>query len=137
MYTVGVLSLLAICMSQHVDAQIVGQIDATLSHSFVVSTKTLSPGKYVFRVQDGSNGSIMTASSTDGKNSDDFMVRQSESEQAPAHTELIFRRYGNQEFLSKIYESGNRVGIAVAEPSNLEKKLQANGQQPVEHTESH
>jgi len=132
--TVGISSLLTfIPVSMH--AQITNEIEATISHSFIVSTKTLPPGKYTFRMQQGSDGGIMTVTSADGKNSDDFMVRESEASNTPAHTE-VFRRYGNKEFLSKVYEGGNKIGVAMSEPSKLEKELIAQGQQPKEHTES-
>lgn len=116
-------------------AQITGQVEATISHSFIVSTKTLPAGQYTFRMEGGSDGAIMTVSSEDGKNADQFMVRSSEASSTPAHTELVFRRYGDQEFLSKVYESGNRLGVAVSETSKVEKQLQAQGQQATEHTE--
>lgn len=117
------------------NAQIVNQIDATVSHSFIVSKVTLPPGKYVFRMQQGSDGGIMTVTSADGKHSAEFMVRQSQAPTQPAHTELVFRRYGDKEFLSKVYEGGNSAGVAVTGMSSEEKELKAQGQTPTEHTE--
>jgi hypothetical protein len=78
----------------------------------------------------------MIVTSVDGKNSDQFLVRQSQAATTPAHTELVFRRYGDKEFLSKVFEAGNKAGVAISEPSKLEKELQAQGRQAMEHTES-
>ena len=64
------------------------------------------------------------------------MVRESIARTAPAHTELVFNRYGNKEFLRKIYEAGNKTGVTVSETSKEEQELQQQGQKPVEHTET-
>jgi hypothetical protein len=100
-----------------------------------VSTKTLPAGKYVFQMNQGSDLGVMTVSTADGSNSDQFMVRESIAPKTPAHTELVFNRYGNKEFLNKVYEGGNKTGVALMEPSKMEKELQAQGQHPVTHTE--
>ena len=134
--TAGLFSLLTIATPNQAAAQIEGELEATLTHNFTVSKKTFHPGKYLFRMQEGSDGTVMSVTSADGKDSDQFMVRQSQAPRTPAHTELVFRRYGDQEFLSKIYEGGNKIGVAVTEPSKLEKQLKAQGLQATEHTET-
>src|SRR5438105_3880402 len=57
------------------DAQIIDQIDANIQHSFMIQKKTLPPGKYVFRIDQGSDGGVMVVSTADGKNLDQFAVR--------------------------------------------------------------
>ncbi|MBV8867249.1 MAG: hypothetical protein JO210_17765 [Acidobacteriaceae bacterium] len=116
------------------NAQIVNAIDANIPHSFVVPNKTLPPGKYTFRMN--GSGTMMTVSSADGKDSDQFMVRQSQARSTPASTELVFNRYGTAEFLSKVYESGNAAGVAVSDVSSEEKQMRAQGKKPVTHTET-
>jgi hypothetical protein len=123
-------------LAVHLNAQITNQINADMTHSFMITSKTLPPGKYVFQMSQGSDLQTMTVSTADGKASDQFMVRQSIAPTTPAHTELVFRRYGDKEFLTKIYEAGNKNGVAVAETSKEEKQLQKQGQKPVEHTET-
>ncbi|MBV8073234.1 MAG: hypothetical protein JO270_25275 [Acidobacteriaceae bacterium] len=132
----ALFSLLALGAAHSANAQITDQVEATIPHSFVVGTKTLPPGKYVFQMQQGSSGGVMTVTSADGKDSDMFTVRESQARSVPAHTELVFRRYGDQEFLTKIYEGGNRLGVAVAGQSKMEKELVAQGQKATEHTET-
>jgi len=129
------LFLLVPFLAAHLSAQIVNQVDADISHPFIVGTKTLPEGKYIFRMQEGSGGKVMTVISADGKNSDQFMVRESIAPHTPAHTELVFNRYGDKEFLIKVYEGGNKYGIAVTGISKMEKELQSQGLQPVTHTE--
>ena len=133
--SVGLFSLLVLSTAPAANAQITRPVKVDISHSFIVSTKTLPPGTYTFRMQEGAGGGVMTVTSADRKNSDYFVVRESQAQSTPAHTELVFRRYGDKEFLTKIYQSGNKLGVAVAEPSKVEKELMARGEQPSEHTE--
>lgn len=133
--SVSLFSLIALATANSANAQITGEVEATVSHSFIVSSKTLPPGKYIFRIQGNSTAGVMSVVSADGKQSDDFMVRQSQAPTPPAHSMLVFRRYGDKEFLSKVYQAGNAVGVAVAEPSKLERQLMAQGQRASEHTE--
>jgi hypothetical protein len=118
------------------NAQIVNQVDVDMSHSFMITSKTFPPGKYSFRISQGSDLQSMSIANADGKTLDQFMVRESIAPKTPTHTELVFNRYGNKEFLRKIYEAGNKTGVAVSETSKEEKELQQQGQKPVEHTET-
>jgi hypothetical protein len=97
------------------NAQVVDQIDAKIPHSFKILNKTFPAGQYTFQIDQDSDGGVMVITTNDGKNLDQFMVRDSIAPTTPAHTELVFNRYGNKEFLRKIYEAGNKNGIAVAE----------------------
>lgn len=133
-FSATLLSIIAFGAASKTEAQITNQVDATISHSFIAGAKTLPPGKYVFEMSSG--GAFMKVTSADGKDSDMFAVRESQAPKTPAHTELVFRRYGETEFLSKIYEGGNKIGVAVSEPSKQEKQLKAQGQQATEHSEA-
>ena len=133
--SVGLLSLLVFSAGSAANAQITNVVEATISHDFIVGTKTLPAGKYVFQMQQGSSGAVMTVTSENGKASDVFTVRESQAPAVPAHTQLIFRRYGDKEFLSKVFQAGSKTGVAVAGESKLEKELIAKGQQASEHTE--
>ncbi len=120
--------------AQPVNAQITNEIRAHVDHSFIIGDKTLPPGEYTFRISQASNLSTMTARSEDGKNAVSFIVRESMDDHRPDHSELVFRKYGNSEFLSKIYESGSKIGVSLTETSKQEQKLAKEGQ-PTEHTE--
>jgi hypothetical protein len=116
-------------------AQIMDQIDADIHHSFIVGNATLPPGHYVFRMLQHTDMQVMTVTSADGNAGAEFLVRTSIDSHTPNHTELIFDRYGNKEFLLHVYEGGNKDGVAVIEPSREESRLLERGQIPVEHTE--
>jgi len=121
--------------AQALNAQIVDTIHARVGHSFVIGDQTLPPGEYTFRVTTNPDQSLMTAISENGKTSAQFLVRQSVDKHRPNHSELVFRRYGNTEFLSKIFEVGSKDGVAVIESSKQEAHLINEGQQALEHSE--
>jgi hypothetical protein len=77
----------------------------------------------------------MIATSQNDTNVAQFLVRQSVDDHRPSHAELVFHKYGDTEFLSKIFGVGSRNGLAVAQPSKQEARLINEGQQPVEHSE--
>jgi len=116
-------------------AQIAGQVDADIHHRFIVGNATLPPGHYAFRMLQGSALGAMVAISADGNVGAEFLVRGSIDSRTPKHTELVFKRYDDQEFLTHIYEVGDKNGVTVLEPSRIEARLQKLGKVPVEHTE--
>lgn len=126
----------AVCTAQVSPAQITNEIEANISHSFIVGNTTLPPGQYDFRLISDSDLSTMTVTSADGKHSIEFLVREAQADHIPQHSELIFNRYGQKEFLSKIFEQGTRLGSAIAEVPRDELRLQKKGQHPAEHAES-
>jgi hypothetical protein len=77
----------------------------------------------------------MIATSQNGTNVAQFLVRQSIGDHRPSHSELVFHKYGNPEFLSKVFQAGSRNGLAVTEPSKQEAHLINEGQQALEHGE--
>jgi hypothetical protein len=118
----------------HARGQITNPIEATISHSFVVGNTTLPPGKYEFRPVQNSDQTIMSATSADGKTAVEFLVRDSEANHTPNHSELIFIRYGDTEFLRRIYEVGTPLGSSVEDISRKEVRMKKT-QQGVEHAE--
>jgi len=116
-------------------AQITDQILAHVNHGFVVGNKTLPPGDYTFRIERNSDLGVMIVQNKNGDNVAQFAVRQSIDNHTPAHSQLVFKRYGNTEFLSKVYESGSRSGVAVDAISSEEQRLMKSGQQGTEHIE--
>ena len=119
-YTAAILGTSFVLFSlgqsaQLLDAQITNQIRAHIEHSFIDLTQ-------------------MKASNQDGTAEVLFAVRESIDDHRPKHSELLFRKYGNTEFLSKIYEVGSKTGVSLTETSKQEEALSKQGQ-PTEHTE--
>jgi hypothetical protein len=118
-----------------VNAQIMNAINAHIDHAFVIGNATLPPGDYTFRMMHGSDLQLMTVTSKNDKISVEFIVREAIDDHSPNHSVLLFRKYGNTEFLSKIFEVGSKTGVAVAETSRKEDGLMKQGQQGAEHAE--
>jgi len=116
-------------------AQITSAIQATIHHQFTVGEATLPPGRYTFRTVPDSQAELMTVSNEDGTVSDEFLVRRSLDPHIPKHSVLVFREFGNREFLAHIYQVGTKDGVTVVEPSREESRLEKQGQNPVEHRE--
>jgi hypothetical protein len=117
------------------NAQITNALQAHVNHSFVIGDKTLPPGEYTFRMEGDSNLGVMTVQNKNGDTVAQFNVRQSIDTQTPKHSQLVFRRYGNTEFLSKVYEGGTKNGVAVTETAKEEARFVSEGKHPQEHTE--
>jgi hypothetical protein len=117
------------------NAQITNTIRAHIDHSFVIGNTTLPPGEYTFQMIHNTDLQLMTATSENDKTSVSFIVGSAIDDHTPRHSELVFRKYGDTEFLSKIFESGSRDGAEVTEPSRDERRFAQQGLQPIEHTE--
>jgi hypothetical protein len=127
--------LFVILGAPRLHAQIVREVRANIDHNFIIGNTTLPPGDYIFRMMPDSELSIMTATNQNDKTSVAFIVRNTIDSHTPAHTELIFRKYGNTEFLSKIFEGGDKLGAEVTETSREEARLVKQDQQPTMQTE--
>ena len=123
------------CAASRLNAQVTNPIRAHVDHSFIIGDKTLPPGDYTFRVEGNSDLGVMIVQNRNGDNVAQFNVRQSIDNRRPRHSELVFKRYGNSEFLSKVYEGGSKNGEAVSETSKEEMRMMKDGQRAVEHTE--
>ncbi len=119
----------------YLDAQINNPIRAHVDHSFVIGDKTLPPGDYTFQMMEGSNLTVMTVTGPSNKVSAVFNVQRSIDDHTPKHSELVFRKYGDTEFLSKVYESGTKTGVEVTESRKQEARFASQGQRAVEHIE--
>ena len=77
----------------------------------------------------------MTVSNENGKAVADFNVREAIADHRPGHSEIVFRKSGDTEFLSKLFEGGSKSGVAVTESSKQEQRFINQGQHAMEHAE--
>lgn len=117
------------------NAQIANPIQAHINHSFVVSEKTLPPGDDTFRMEKNADLNVMRVENQRADNVAQFEVRTTMADHRPAHSELVFRRYGDTEFLSKIFEGGSKTGAELTESSKAEARMVSQGQHAMEHAE--
>jgi hypothetical protein len=106
--------------------QIIGQLEANIPFTFHAGGAKLPPGKYTIRILDNTDLGQMEIQSADGRTSALFEVREAQDSTAPKKSELIFNRYGDRYFLSKLFDEGEKVGSAVVE-SGYAKKYASGG----------
>ncbi|MEZ5361433.1 MAG: hypothetical protein R2748_03580 [Bryobacterales bacterium] len=106
-------------------------VDANIPFPFIVGKTTLPSGNYVVKPMDEGAIQVMGES---GEPSAVTTTMSTRSDQPAMATELIFNRYGSQEFLSRIVVDGEQYGLEVT-PSKAEKELLAAGQKAVRHSQ--
>src|ERR1700676_374551 len=103
-------------------AQIIGNLEVNIPFQFNAGNAKLPPGKYIIRMLDNSDLTVMEISSVDGSTSALFQVQAAEANSEPAKSELIFNKYGNRYFLAKLFDEGSRSGNEVVK-SRYEKRI--------------
>ncbi len=112
-------------------AQITGDIDADIPFAFVVADKTLGPGSYTIHPL-GGDDPAMEIRSQGGRESAVVLITRSVGGSMSPKTELLFLRYGDQEFLSKVLIEHNNEKAEI-ERSRAESKLRREGQKAEIH----
>ena len=102
-------------------AQITGDLEVNIPFQFHAGNAKLPPGKYVIHMLDN-DFTVMEISSADGSTSALFQVKDAETNSEPAKSELIFNKYGDRYFLSKLFDEGNPSGSEVPK-SPYEKRV--------------
>ena len=117
-------------------AQLVGTMEADIPFQFHAGDAKLPAGKYVIRMLDDSDLTIMEISRPDGSVAALFQVHSAEANSTPRKSELIFNKYGNRYFLNKVFDEGEPSGSQVAE-SNYEKRVGQANAEAQEHVPAH
>lgn len=115
----------------NLSAQVTFDLNADIPFPFIIGNQTLPSGKYTIHSLDEQN--VMELKGESGSPVV-FVFNRTEAKSAPAQSELIFNKYGDQEFLSTISMAGANGG-AQLETSKAEKELLSHGQKP--HTHAH
>jgi len=119
-------------MLPSLQAQITGDIDADIPFAFVVADTTLGPGRYTIHPLGGEDPA-MEIRSADGRASAVVLITRSVGGSAAPRTELLFHRYGDQEFLSKILVERNEEKAEI-ERSRSESARRREGQKAQLHS---
>ena len=117
-------------------AQIIGNLEVNIPFQFHAGNAKLPAGKYLIRMLDNSDLTIMEIISLDGSTSALFQVQDAEANSTPAKSELIFNKYGNRYFLAKLFDEGNPSGSQVPK-SRYEKRISQAGTTAQEHVPAH
>lgn len=103
----------------------------TTTFPFYVGNAKLPAGTYRIH-QSGLDPDIITIDNDNKSISTLIDVMPSRAEKAHDHSEVTFRRYGETDFIHRIWISGAHTALVV-EPTKYEKKLAAQGM-PQEHS---
>jgi hypothetical protein len=117
------------------NAQIVDGLKANIPFEFHVGDTTFSAGQYRIHMVEDSNLMVMEISREDGSGSTLFQVEQADAKSTPERSELIFHKYGNEYFLAKLFEEGERSGSGVAK-SRYEANVSRNVLQAEERVQA-
>src|SRR5882762_1981005 len=117
-------------------AQIIDTLEANIPFQFHAGNTKLPPGNYSIHMLENSDLKFMEITSADGSTSALFEVHETDASSAPAKSELVFNKYGNRYFLSKLFDEGNPSGNEVVE-SAYEKKVSQAAAEAQIHVSTH
>jgi hypothetical protein len=117
-------------------AQIIDTLEVNIPFQFHAGNTKLPPGSYSIHMLENSDLKFMEITSADGSTSALFEVHETDASSAPAKSELVFNKYGNRYFLSKLFDEGNPSGNEVVE-SAYEKKVSQAAAEAQIHVPTH
>jgi hypothetical protein len=116
----GLLSLLSVVP---LAAQIANGVDFTSAFPFYVGNAKLPAGTYKI-TQSDTDTSILQIQSNDGTHSAFIDFTPTYSAQPHPHSDVTFQKYGDAEYLNRIWIEGQQYGMKV-DPTKSEMKAAA------------
>jgi hypothetical protein len=128
-----VLAMAVACLGTAIpaSAQIVDGLDFTTSFPFYAGNALMPAGSYKV-MQSDMDDTILSIQSEDGSHSAFIDFIPTESATDHANSDVTFRKYGNTEFLNRLWVGGQQYGMRV-EQTKAESKRAASAS-TVEHT---
>jgi len=118
-------------------AQIIGNLEVHIPFQFHAGNVKLPAGKYLIHMLDGgADPGVMEIINADGSTAALFEVQQAQANSSPAKSELIFDKYGDHYFLTKLFDEGSSIGSQVLE-SRYEKRVSQAAADGQEHVSAH
>jgi hypothetical protein len=124
----GLLSLLSV---MPLAAQIDNGVDFKTSFPFYAGNTKMPPGSYKITRSDV-NADLLLVESSDGKYSGFVDFIPTHSEQPHPQSDVTFHKYGDTEYLNRVWVEGQRYGMKV-DPTKAEEKAAAKAN-VVEHS---
>lgn len=100
-----------------------GTIEADVPFAFIVGEKTFPAGKYTLKRADDTNPEVLEIRNDNGRGTIFFDVETAEANENSRQTKLVFKKFGDQYFLSEIWASDTNVGYRLP-MTNAEKSLE-------------
>jgi hypothetical protein len=124
----GLLSLLSV---MPLAAQILDGVDFTTSFPFYAGNAKMPAGSYKI-TQSDMDANILQIQSNDGVHSALVEFIPTRSVQPHPHSDVTFRKYGDTEYLNRVWVEGQEYGMK-ADATKAERKAAANAN-VVEHS---
>lgn len=127
------MALLSLLSAMPLMAQIDNGMNFTTSFPFYAGNVKMPAGSYKI-TQTNIDDSELLIESNDGKFSAFLEIIPTQAEEPHAHSDVTFHKYGDTDYLNRIWVEGQRYGMKI-EPTKAEKKAAANAT-AAEHTVS-
>jgi hypothetical protein len=119
----GCIVTLSLLYAMPLNAQIDYGMNFTTSFAFYAGNTKMPAGSYKI-TQAGSEETELLIESQDGKYSAFLDFIPTQSEQPHAHSDVTFHKYGNTDYIDRIWVEGQQFGMKV-EPTKAEQKAAA------------
>ena len=126
---IGLLSLLS---AAPLVAQIDNGVDFTTSFPFYAGNTRMPAGSYKITESDLDGGNMLLVRSNDGAHSAFVNFIPTHSDQPHTQSDITFHKYGQTEYLNRVWVEGQRYGMK-ADPTKDEMKTAASAN-VVEHS---
>jgi len=126
---IGLLSLLS---AAPLVAQIENGVDFTTSFPFYAGNTRMPAGSYKITQSDLDGGNMLLVESNDGAHSAFVNFIPTHSDQPHTQSDITFHKYGQTEYLNRVWVEGQRYGMK-ADPTKDEMKV-AESANVVEHS---
>lgn len=124
--TFTMLSLVLMLTAVSVCAQSERSGVLNIPFNFIVGGKTLPAGEYTVEPNRKDSHNVWLVQSREGNATALFATMPVRANQTQEETKLVFRKYGDQYFLSRIWTPGGNTGRELVMP-RLERELAKNG----------
>jgi len=105
----AIIGLAAMMVANPVSAQSGADMNVSIPFDFTVDKTTLPAGQYEVKI--GSTGSgVVMLRSADCKRSAMTLTNSTYTAKVKSESGLVFNRYGNQYFLSRVWTAGSDIG---------------------------
>jgi len=104
------LSLVVALAVTSVSAQSSHYFRVSIPFEFAINGKTLPPGEYIVRRVSSDKPQWLSISSVNGRTGQSVVTHNVRAGTLQSESKLVFRRYGDQYFLSQLWEAGDSEG---------------------------
>jgi hypothetical protein len=115
------LGAISIVGGSKAQAQVIGDLKATIPFDFHAAGATLPAGSYTIRVLDGSEDNILEIRGDDNHDVALLATRSARSAVLPKTSELVFNHSGSDYYLTRIFDQEDKDGAAILD-SGYSKK---------------